>query len=282
MPRPARLRRGRSARGSARARARPAGAGRPRARAGSGSAARGDSPTVSNISATRASSACPRARGAVATARRRCAARHPRVQRGERILEDDVQLAPQRPQLAPRQVRDVGPLSRIVPAVGSTRRRTQFATSTCRCRTPRRARASRPAQARTRRRRPRARPSRRRILAPTRKCLTRSSTSSAGAPVVCGVIGARVEAGDEMPGRTGRSSGTCVRESSSARGQRSAKAHPSGARQGRNPAGDLAQPPAGVVARGPRGIAPGARSCTGAAVREQVAAAPPRPCVPRT
>ena len=39
-----------------------------------------------------------------------------------------MQRPPERPQLPPRQMRDVTPFSRIVPAVGSSRRTTQFAT----------------------------------------------------------------------------------------------------------------------------------------------------------
>ena len=57
-----------------------------------------------------------------------CAARHPRVERRVRVLEDHVQLAPQRPQLAPREVRDVVALAAgSCPAVGSSSRRMQFA-----------------------------------------------------------------------------------------------------------------------------------------------------------
>ena len=98
-----------SARRSARARGRRAGAARRRARAGSGSAAPARSPTASNSSATRASSSRA-AREPVQPDRLAddLPAGHARVERRVRVLEDDVHLAPERPQLAAREVRDVG------------------------------------------------------------------------------------------------------------------------------------------------------------------------------
>ena len=45
-----------------------------------------------------------------------------RVQRRVRVLEDHLHLAPQRPELALRESRDVRPSKRIVPDVGSSRR----------------------------------------------------------------------------------------------------------------------------------------------------------------
>ncbi len=57
------------------------------------------------------------------------AAGHAWVERRVRILEDDVHLAPERPQLATRRTCVMSrPLSRIVPSVGSSSRTTQLPT----------------------------------------------------------------------------------------------------------------------------------------------------------
>ena len=91
-----------------------------------------------------------------------------RVERGRRILEDHLHLAPQRPQRAPVELRDVAarrrrrcPRSARAAARGSGR------ASTCRSRTRRRGRASRPRAPRRRRRR---RPARGRPRAAARRC----------------------------------------------------------------------------------------------------------------
>ena len=92
-------------------RARRAAAARPTARAGSGGAARRAARPASKSSDD---AAVERPPAGETLDRKRLAddvaARQPRVERRVRVLEDDVHLAAERPQLAPRQVRDVATL----------------------------------------------------------------------------------------------------------------------------------------------------------------------------
>ncbi len=101
--------------------------------------------------------------------------------------------------------------------------------STCRCPTRRRDRGTRPAGARTRRRRPRGRASLPPVIPPpTRKCLTRSRTSSAARSLELSAAhsGPGWKQATRWSGRDQRAApGRSCATSSSARGQRSANAH---------------------------------------------------------
>ena len=101
-----------SGRGARRARSRRAGAGRRSARAGSGGRRPAARPTRSSSSATLALGASSRAARPCTRSgsRDRRADGQPRVQRGVRVLEDDLDPAPQRP---------AAPCRRATPSVGA-------------------------------------------------------------------------------------------------------------------------------------------------------------------
>ena len=249
-------------------RCRRAGAGRRRARAGSGGRSSGRSPTCSSSSrpAGRASRRrairCSRSGSPTMSPHG-----HPRVERRVRVLEHDVQLAPQRAQLAPRQVGDVGavdpdrPGGRLdQPGDAAADRRS------CRCRTRRPGRAPRPGATSARRRRPRA-PTRRRPTScgPTWKCLTRSVDLERPAVASRHRRCPGWKHATRCAGRTSRSCGTLraasVVGARAAVGERAAPAASSAQR--RHPARDLPQPPSA-----PRRVAASrraGRACTGAA-----------------
>ena len=159
--------------------------------------------------------------------------------------------------------------------------------STCRCPTRRPGRASRPARARARRRRPRARPRRRRrCRAPTRKCLTRPSTSSTGAASSAVIRGPGMEARDEVVrAARSRSCGTCgataVVRARAAVGERAAvrRLVERRARARGSPAAARSRAPR--PAAGSRRAAPIVYGCCGRG-EQLVRPAPPRPCGRRT
>ena len=179
---------------------------------------------------------------------------------------------------AAREVRDVDALAAesrppsARPAASRSSRR-----STCRSPTRRRARAARPVASSN------ETPSTACTSAPppampppTRKCLTRSRTSRAGAGPFALIRAPGGSTRRSDPGRTSRSSGTCVRESSSARGQRSEKAHIVGSSRsdGTRPGISRSRRRASSPSTG-RGIAPSrpiVYGCCGAAYRSATGA----------